>query len=79
MNKYDELDWSDKYQIGRKRRNSTAEDIQEDKNHSLAMLDQIQRNDGIDKTKPLVQNLIGVIQRRYQYPPRTEDNYDWQW
>jgi hypothetical protein len=42
------------------------------------MLEAIQKNDGIDKSNPLVQNLIGAIQRRYQHPQRTEDNYDWQ-
>jgi hypothetical protein len=31
MRKYKDLEWSDKYQIGRKRRSRTAEDIQEDK------------------------------------------------
>jgi hypothetical protein len=41
------------------------------------MLEAIQNNQEIDQGNPLVQNLIGAIQRRYQHPPRTEDNYDW--
>jgi hypothetical protein len=41
------------------------------------MLQQIQNNPDINAAEPLVQNLIGAIQRRYQHPPRTEDNYDW--
>jgi hypothetical protein len=77
MRKYKDLEWSDTYQIGRKRRERSAADIQEDKNHSLNMLEAIQNDPQIEKSNPLVQNLIGAIQRRYQHPPRTEDNYDW--
>jgi hypothetical protein len=38
MKAYVDLEWSDNYQIGRKRRNRSAQDIQSDKTHSLNML-----------------------------------------
>jgi hypothetical protein len=41
------------------------------------MLNAINTNPDINTAEPLVQNLIGAIQRRYQHPLRTEDNYDW--
>jgi hypothetical protein len=44
MRKYNDLKWSDTYQIGRKRRERSAADIHEDKNHSLNMLEAIQNN-----------------------------------
>jgi hypothetical protein len=61
MRKYNNMKWSDSYQIGRKRRERSAADIQEDKNHSLNMLEAIQNNPNIKKDNPLVQNLIGAI------------------
>jgi hypothetical protein len=42
------------------------------------MIEAIQANYGVDKSNPLVQNLLRAIQRTYQHPSRTEDNYDWQ-
>jgi hypothetical protein len=41
MSKYNDLQWSNKYKIGRKRRSRSAADIQEDKTRWLRMTESI--------------------------------------
>jgi hypothetical protein len=41
------------------------------------MLKAILGNDEFDKTNPLTQNLITVVESKIRHPPRTEENYNY--
>jgi hypothetical protein len=66
---YNNMDWTNKFQIGRLRRKITLNDISEDKLRIKNVLDEIYNNDNFEKINHTIQELIVVVESRLKHPP----------
>jgi hypothetical protein len=74
---YDNTDFGDQYEIGRKYRNRSADEIRRERDNALEMYGMLQSDDRLDKKDKKVQNLMRAVENRVRNVPRHEQNYDY--
>jgi hypothetical protein len=75
--KYDATNFGDDYEIGRKYRNRSADEINRERQNALEMYKKLEEDKDLDHGKKEVQNLMLAVQNRARHVPKHEQNYDY--
>jgi hypothetical protein len=74
---YDNTDFENQYQTGRKYRIRSAVKIKRERDNALEMYGMLQSDNNLDKSKKEVQNLMRAIENRTRHVPKHEEKYDY--
>jgi hypothetical protein len=75
--RYDNTNFGDQFEIGRKYRNRSADEIKRERDNALEMYKKLEEDKDLDHGKKEVQNLMWVVQNRARHVPKHETNYDY--
>jgi hypothetical protein len=75
--RYDNTNFGDDYEIGRKYRNRSVDEIKRERDNALEMYKALEEDKSLDHGKKEVVNLMRAVQNRATHLPKHEEIYDY--